>query len=426
MPSACLWGESSLRLHTLLLGFVPVLMEIRVSSLRFSLNPHIVGIETPPIAQAQAWKARYDGRAGPLIDLSQAVPGTPPPPQLEQALAQAVPESWRYGPILGDTAFRAAYAADMSRVYAAPISADHVAITAGCNQAFVAAMLVLAAPGDAVVLPAPWYFNHKMSLDMLGIEALMLPCRAENGFVPTLADAQALLTPNTRAIVLVSPNNPTGAIYPPAVIEAFYAVCAERGIALVLDETYRDFLPGDTPAHSLFARPDWGQTLLSLYSFSKAYALPGFRLGALAAHPDLLTQITKVQDNVQICPPRLPQVALCEQMAPLVGYRAAQSALLGARKQRFEAALAGCNGWRILSAGAYFAFVAHPEPHMPAFRMAEALALQAGIAVLPGSAFGPDLEPYLRFAFANVEDRVLDLLPARLAAFALSSVNGKN
>ena len=110
-------------------------------------------------------------------------------------------------------------------------------------MAFFATMMMLARHGDAVLLPTPWYFNHQMSLDMLGIEARPLPCRAEAGFVPRVEDAAALIDEKVRAVILVTPNNPTGAVYPDHVIESFASLCREKGIYLVLDETYRDFLP---------------------------------------------------------------------------------------------------------------------------------------------------------------------------------------
>src|SRR4029079_14530434 len=102
--------------------------------------------------------------------------------------------------------------------------------------------------------------------DMLGIDAVALPCRAEAGFVHAAGDAARLIGPRTRAIVLVTPNNPPGAVYPPTTIRAFAELCAERGIALVVDETYRDFMTSDTSPHDLFAGTEWRETLIQLYS----------------------------------------------------------------------------------------------------------------------------------------------------------------
>ncbi len=100
----------------------------------------------------------------------------------------------------------------------------------------------MAGPGTSVILPAPWYFNHQMTLQMLGIGVTPLPCRPEDRFVPDVAAAEALIDATTRALVLVTPNNPTGAIYPEGVIAAFADLARRRGVALIVDETYRDFL----------------------------------------------------------------------------------------------------------------------------------------------------------------------------------------
>ena len=251
------------------------------------LNPLLLQTAAPPIPEAKAWAEKYDGAAGPLIDFSQAVPGYPPHAEMLRRLGDAAASkaAASYGAILGDAELRAAYAEHVSAIYRAPVGPECVAVTAGCNQAFLVAILALAKAGDAVLLPTPWYFNHKMALDMLGIEAVPLPCRAEAGFVPDTKDAARLLTDRVRAIVLVTPNNPTGAVYAPATIDAFAKLCAARGAALVLDETYRDFIDSDEPPHRLFTDDAWPNTVIQLYSFSKAYCIPGHRAGAIIADP---------------------------------------------------------------------------------------------------------------------------------------------
>jgi len=199
----------------------------------------------PPIPAARIWSDRYDGCAGALIDLTQAVPGYPPHPMLLQKLAEAAadPANARYGPIDGAPVLRRALAQAMSEHYGTAIGAPDIAITAGGNLAFTMAATVAAGPGEAVMLPAPWYFNHQMALAMHGIDAVPLPCDADGGFLPDVSRAAALLHDRVRAIALISPNNPTGAIYPPSLIDQFYALCRSRGLWLILDETYRDFLP---------------------------------------------------------------------------------------------------------------------------------------------------------------------------------------
>lgn len=271
-------------------------------------SPLVTAVAAPPVPAAARWKADYDGRLGPAIDLAQAVPGVPPPEALLERLAAAArdPANAGYGPIVGELALRSALASDMAAVYGASLETDDIVITPGCNQAFVVAVMALATRDHSVIVPTPWYFSHAMALGVLGVRAVPLPCRAEAGFVPSVDDARRLIDDSTRAILLITPNNPTGATYPPGVIAAFADLAREVGVALLLDETYRDFLPagaGGQP-HDLFADERWRDTLVHLYSFSKSYAVPGHRLGALVADPALLREVAKVLDCTTICPRR--------------------------------------------------------------------------------------------------------------------------
>jgi len=389
--------------------------------LTFRPNPLLAATSAPPIPSAQVWKAQYQGRLGPMIDLSQAVPGTPPPQAFLQRLGAAAsePDMSRYGPIYGDMALREAHAAETTRIYGGAVSTANVCITAGCNLAFFNAMMALARAGDAVLLPTPWYFNHKMALDMLGIEARPLPCAADTGFVPDPEAAARLIDGRVRAIVLVSPNNPTGAVYPPEVIAAFGDLARRSRIALVLDETYRDFLPdGQQRSHDLFTDPDWGETLVQLYSFSKAHAIPGHRLGAMVAAPELMNEIAKLLDTIQICPARPAQTVVSWAIAAQRDWREAQRAELRRRAEVTRAVFGAAEGWRIDSIGAYFAFIAHPLAGRSAAEAAEWLAREGGVLGLPGSFFGPGLETHMRIAFANVDSAALGSLPERLSALS--------
>jgi aspartate/methionine/tyrosine aminotransferase len=377
---------------------------------------------TPPIPEAKEWLSAYDCRHGPSIDLSQAAPAYPPPGGLLGALAEAAadPATAAYGPIRGEGVLRGAYAAEISSIYGAAIPDDAVAILAGCNQAFVAVMMSIAAAGDEILIPAPWYFNHKMALDMLGIHATALPCRAGSGFVPDVAEAAALLSPRTRGIVLVTPNNPTGAIYPPEVIAAFSELAAARGLWLVIDETYRDFMPEAAQRpHGLFAAAGGAPAhVVQLYSFSKAFALPGYRLGAVAGPPSLMGPFAKVLDTVQICAARVGQIAVGRSMAGLAGWREENRAMIARRAAAFRRVMAEAQGWRIGSVGAYFAYAAPPKRAGGAAAAARRLAQETGVLMLPGSFFGPGQEEWLRVAFANASEEALGDLPRRLATIA--------
>jgi aspartate/methionine/tyrosine aminotransferase len=384
-----------------------------------SLSPLIRATDAPPIPAARAWAARYDGAAGPAIDLTQAVPGYPPHPGLLARLAEAAGgrAAAGYGPIDGDPALRESLAADMASFYGAPIGAADITITAGCNLAFAMAMTVLAAPGDRVALPTPWYFNHRMALAMQGIAAVPLPCRAEDGFLPDPDRLAAILaTGGIRALVLVTPNNPTGAVVPPALIARIAALCHAAGAWLVLDETYRDFLSArQSPPHALFQDASWRDGVIHLYSFSKAYCVPGHRVGAIAAGGAVRAELLKAVDTMQICAPRPAQAALTWAIDALRDWRDGNRAIMADRAEAFRRAVGQLPGWRLDALGAYFAYLRIPEAAPDALSVAEDLAARRGLLGLPGPFFGPGQDRHLRLAFANAELGMIAQLPDRLA-----------
>jgi len=387
------------------------------AGMNLPLSPRIRATGAPPIPAVRGWAARYQGGAGPVLDLTQAVPGYPPHPDLLARLAAAAGDAKAagYGPIEGETALREALAADMVRAYGGRLDAADIAITAGGNLAFTLSMMTLAGSGEAVMLPAPWYFNHRMALEALGIPCRVLPCRAEDGFLPDPALAASLME-GVRAIVLVTPNNPTGATYSPELIAQFAKLCRDRGAWLVLDETYRDFIPEAAGApHGLFQDAAWRDHVVHLYSFSKAYCVPGHRIGAIAAGAGFQRELAKAIDTVQICPPRAAQIALASAVEGLRDWRAGNRAIMAARAEAFRAAMAPLNAWRIDALGTYFAYLRLPDGLADAEATAEMLAVERGLLGLPGSFFGPGQDRHLRLAFANAEEAVIAAVPGRLA-----------
>lgn len=386
----------------------------------YATNPAWEAVATPAIAETRAWIAgRRFPEDRPLIDVAQAVPGYPPPKPLTDHLARLVTDggSHRYTEIEGLPALRQALARHMSGFYGAAIAPDAAAITAGCNQAYCLAMQVLAAPGDEVLLPQPAYFNHQMWLDGLGVKAVHLPFRADRQGVPDPDEAARLIGPRTRAIVLVTPNNPTGAVYPAETIRRFYDLARSCRIALVLDETYKDFLPTDGAPHDLFADPAWDETVVHLYSFSKVYCLTGWRVGSLIAHPDLIARIAKAMDCVAICAPRLGQEAALFGLNHLAGFVAGNTRMMRERAEALAASFrANDIGYELVSVGAYFAYVRHPFAGTPGREVAKRLADEQNLLCVPGAMFGPGQEDYLRLAFANVPIEVMPEMVRRLKA----------
>ena len=386
------------------------------------LNPALAGTFAPPVMEARRWLEGVTfPPERPLINVSQAAPVDPPPEALRRAIADAAlhqPEAHLYGPVLGMATLREEVAAQWSRAYGGAIEGTEVAITQGCNQAFCAALAVLAGAGDEVILPTPWYFNHKMWLDMAGCKAVALQTGAD--LIPDPSSAAGLITDRTRAIVLVSPNNPGGVEYPAETLRAFFDLARARGIALIVDETYRDFDSRSGPAHDLFADPDWRGTLIQLYSFSKAYRLTGHRVGAITADRAFLAQVEKFLDTVAICPGQLGQIGALWGMRNLGQWVAGERAEILARRGAMIEGFAQLEGWRLLGCGAYFAYAEHPYP-LPSPDMARRLVREAGILMLPGSMFMPEGDPdglrQFRIAFANVDRTGIDALIGRLAAW---------
>ena len=377
----------------------------------------------PPVMEARRWLDGVTFSADrPLINVSQAAPVDPPPLEMRQAMAQMLidqPETHLYGPVLGLPELREEVARKWSAEYGGTVTPANVAITSGCNQAFAASIATLCAEGDEVIIPVPYYFNHRMWLDMSGVRTVALQTGAN--LIPDADAAAALITSKTRAIALVSPNNPAGVEYPAATLAAFRDLCRKHKIALIVDETYRDFDSRSGAPHDLFADPSWDDTLIQLYSFSKAYRLTGHRVGAVIASPARLAEIEKFLDTVTICPSQIGQYAALWGMQNLGGWLAEQRLEILDRRKAIEDGFGviADKGWKLLGCGAYFAYVQHPFD-MSSADLAPKLVRDAGVLVLPGTMFMPDDQPagakQLRIAFANIDRAGIGTLFDRLAA----------
>lgn len=297
------------------------------------------------------------------MNLAQGVPKDSPHPILLSALAQyaADPNSAGYGTILGEPLLREALAKEFNLMYRLPtatatatdqdgigmmegsgIKRSEISITTGCNMAFLVLVMVLCPPGSKALMPLPAYFSQSMSLSLQSVEPIYIPCLPSSGFKPSLPAARRYLETDKergiRMIVLVTPSNPTGAIYTPQELEEWYDLAKEFGVALVLDETYRDFVDArpenerEAP-HDLFKVEGWQDTLISIGSMSSAYPIlyplglttglycllceatadgtegyriPGHRLGTITASAALQESIAVVCDCMQVSPTQIP------------------------------------------------------------------------------------------------------------------------
>lgn len=214
-------------------------------------------------------------------------------------------------------------------------------------------------------------------------------------------------------------------MYSPSLLAAFTDLAKEHNIALIVDETYRDFLLTGPP-HSLFSPSSsgsWRSNFIHLFSFSKSYCLPGHRLGAVVASPDLLTQIMTVLDCIQICPPRPLQLALSPLLPSIRPFIRETAIAIRDRHELFRDSLPP--RWKIGTQGGYYAFVKHPFIGVSSLEVSKRLAVELGVVTLPSAFFceegqvgaeGPlwDKGRWIRFSVANVDDNKVKKVCERL------------
>ena len=376
--------------------------------MRFAMNDHIQAVHEPPIGEVKRWAAARSVEGPPLIDLCQAVPDYGPPPELLAHLHAAVddPLTCRYTPDEGLPEVRQAVCDRYRRRYDAKVQPDQFCLTVGASAAFWLAMLVLCQAGDEVILQLPCYFDHPMALQSLAIRPVYAPFGEGQRGLPDPAAIARLITPRTRAILLVSPSNPTGAVIPPDLLRELYFLARQHRVALVLDETYSDFIEG--MPHDLFTLAGWHDTLVQVISFGKSYALTGYRAGLLAAAPAFIGQALKLQDTMTVCQPRITQLGLQYGLERLDDWVTANRLMMALRHDRFvtEFARPG-NRFRLVASGSFFAWVRHPFAGRTGREVAQKRALDAGLLTLPGEVFGPGMEDYLRLAFGNIRDQAI-------------------
>ena len=370
-------------------------------------------IDSPITTTYELVRHRQDDRE--LLNLARAVPPYAPAPEViahVEEVARSGLAGAGYTEVPGLPKVREAFAAELSRDYAGTVEPGNVLVTAGCNQAFCLLASTLCDPGDELIVPVPYYFNHEMWLRLDGIRPVYLEPGPD--LVPRVEDAAALITPRTRAILLVTPGNPHGLTLSPETIASFAALARERGIALILDETYRSFRDTGAPAHDLFADPDWGDVLVSLHSFSKDLAIPGYRVGAIVASPQVHRECAKLMDCIAVCAPRIGQEAVWAGLTQAAAWRADRSAEVRRNRQAFvEAMTERPGGFELLSSGAYFGWVKHPFD-APTMDVARDLVAHQSLLLVPGTAFTPDDRGTLRFSVTNLPPESLQELISRL------------
>jgi aspartate/methionine/tyrosine aminotransferase len=354
------------------------------------------------------------------ISLGQGIVSYGPPREAVEALAAfgGTIEDHRYGPVEGLPDLVAAISDKLRRengiavggseqgggqgAQGAAARARRVLVTAGGNMAFLNAVLAIADPGDEIILLAPFYFNHDMAIVMAGCRTVSVPTNA--AYQPRLDALRAAITPRTRAIVTVSPNNPSGAVYSEASLRAIGELCHAHGLYHINDEAYEYFIYDGARHVSPGAMDDAAERTISLFSLSKAYGFASWRIGYMVIPAHLFGAVNKIQDTNLICPPAVSQRAALAALATGAAYCRPHVARLAEVRDLVRHELDQvsdiCTAPEV--SGAFY-FLLRIHTRMDAFTLVERLIREHGVAAIPGTAFGLTDGCYLRISYGALD-----------------------
>jgi aspartate/methionine/tyrosine aminotransferase len=341
------------------------------------------------------------------ISLGQGVVGYGPPPEALAGIERflSTPDNHKYQAVAGIPPLLEAIAAKLDAENGVKVSADNrLVVTAGGNMAFMNTVLAIADPGDEFILPTPYYFNHEMAVTMTNCRPVLVPTDASHQL--DVDALRAAITPRTRAIVTVSPNNPSGAVYPAGTLRAVNAMCAERGIFHVHDEAYEYFTYDGATHFSPASLSGSAAHTISLFSLSKAYGFASWRIGWMLIPAALEPAVRKIQDTILICPPVLPQFAAVGALQAGAGYvreKLRRIAEVRAVVERELGALARDGICAVPSARGAFYFLLRVHAESTSLAAAEQLIRQYRVAAIPGNAFGLEHGCHLRVAYGALE-----------------------
>ncbi|MGA0382614.1 MAG: pyridoxal phosphate-dependent aminotransferase [Arenicellales bacterium] len=330
-------------------------------------------------------------RANPgTISLGQGIVHYPPPPSIETYIKAFWddPLAHQYGPVEGLDPLREAIAQKVTAENGVDISGREIAVTAGSNMGFLNMLLAISDPGDEIILPRPFYFNQEMAVRIANCEPIFVDTDSQ-GHLDLDAIKEAL-TEKTRAVVTVSPNNPTGVVYREDDLRSVNALCKSRGVYHISDEAYEYFLYDGDQHFSPASIPGSEDHTISLYSLSKAYGFASWRIGYAVMPRDLFGALRKVQDTNVICATAISQyaaVGALKEGAPYCQQFVGDMAKV--REQGVKALKTlGERVKPLASTGAFYFFVELPGFSGDDLALIRTLIEEHKVAVIPGSAFG--------------------------------------
>ncbi len=357
-------------------------------------------IQSPIIPIVGEWIRQTPG----TISLGQGVVNYPPPPAVWEQIRRAFeqPQNHKYQAVEGLPELRAAIAAKLQQDNQILITdQQQIVVTAGSNMAFVNALLAITQPGDEIILQTPYYFNHEMAIGMASCKAVLVPTDAN--YQLQLEQIRSAITSETRAIVTISPNNPTGAVYPREALRAVNQLCQDAGIYHISDEAY-DYFTYGVPHVSPGAFAAAAGHTISLFSLSKAYGFASWRIGYMVIPQHLYDAIRKIQDTILICPPVVSQYAALGALQAGRAYCNGRINQIRAVRETVLRLLQQSNDrYEIPAANGAFYFFLKVKTDIPAMTLAERLVRQYQVAVIPGETFGLD-DCYLRVAYGALDE----------------------
>ena len=349
-----------------------------------------------------------------IVDLGQGVPFYGPPKEAMLAATAAIQEEsgFRYSPDSGFPELRETIArklasengveADMSR---------NIMVTAGANQAFVNAVLSITRPGDEVLVISPHYFNHVMAVQLAGCKPVVID--TDRNYQPIVERIGKRISKRARAVVLVSPSNPTGAVYSKDTIDEIGALCAKNGIYLITDETYEHFVYDDAKFVSALSLDKEIEYTISLFSFSKSYGMSGYRIGYAVFPASIYREMLKVQDTLTICAPSPLQFAAEAAMRLGAAYPKQFIPRIERVRRIFVERLTGLDFVEMpVTKGSYY-FLLRLRTKKSDWNIAKRLIEEYGVITIPGGVFGTRY-PALRVAYANVDESMAEKGISRL------------
>jgi aspartate aminotransferase len=375
-------------------------------------------------AKAKALKAKGE----PVIGFGAGEPDFPTPAHIVEAAVAACrdPRYHHYSPAAGLPELKDAIVAKTLRDSGWKTTAAQVLVTNGGKHAVFNTFEALLNPGDEVLLPAPYWTTYPEPVALTGATTVVIPTDARSGFKVTLEQLEAAYTPNTKALVFVSPSNPTGAVYSRAETEAIGRWALDKGIWVITDEIYEHLVYGEHEFHSIVTLvPELADRAVILNGVAKTYAMTGWRVGWMIGPPDLIKAATNLQSH------STSNVANVSQVAALAALNGDLSAVhemrtaFDRRRKTMHQLLNTIDGFYCPEPeGAFYAFPSvegvlgrtiNGRLVTSSTELAEVILDEAKVAVVPGEAFGAP--GYFRFSFALGDDdlaqgvlRIADLL----------------